>query len=271
MDYFVNLPTWGRMWLLSVAIYGCCKLMTWRSRTVTAPAWKQAGYLLAWPGMDCDEFLRTSPATLVHPTVSEWLFALSKLGLGIGLLWGIVPLIPLTALLIRGWVGMIGLVFVLHFGLFHLLSCGWRQLGIAATPLMNWPVLSTSLADFWGRRWNLAFRDLTHRFLFIPLTPRLGPAGALFTGFFVSGLVHDLVISGPCGAGRGWPTLYFTLQGLGLLVERSRFGRWIGLRRGVTGRLVCLLWVALPSPLLFHSTFVLTVIEPFLRAIGAVR
>lgn len=77
---------------------------------------------------------------------------------------------------------MAGLIFVLHFGSFHLLSCAWRAAGVDARPLMHWPVAATSLADFWGRRWNTAFRDLTHRFLFRPLTRRLGPRAGLAAG-----------------------------------------------------------------------------------------
>ena len=136
-------------------------------------------------------------------------------------------------------------------------------------PIMNWPIVSVSLTEFWGRRWNLAFRDLTHRFLFHPLIGRLGAVPALLVGFFVSGLVHDLVISWPAGGGWGLPTGYFVLQGAGIVVERSRWGRELGLGRGLIGRLYCLLLIGLPSPLLFHPEFLNRVIVPFLAAIGA--
>ena len=41
-------------------------------------------------------------------------------------------------------------------------------------PLMKRPASSVSVGAFWGRRWNTAFRDLAYRFLFRPLTARLG-------------------------------------------------------------------------------------------------
>jgi len=54
--------------------------------------------------------------------------------------------------LVAGWIGLVGLVFILHFGLFHLLSLCWRRTGINATPIMNAPILATSLSGLWGQR-----------------------------------------------------------------------------------------------------------------------
>jgi alginate O-acetyltransferase complex protein AlgI len=165
---------------------------------------------------------------------------------------------------------MAGLAFLLHFGAFHLLSCGWRAAGADAKPLMDWPIRSTSLAEFWGRRWNTAFRDLAHRFVFRPLAARLGPRAGLAAGFLASGLVHDLVISVPAGGGYGGPTAHFALQGLGLLAERSALGRAAGLGRGWRGRAFAALVVVGPAGLLFHPPFVRAVVLPFLDVIGAV-
>jgi D-alanyl-lipoteichoic acid acyltransferase DltB (MBOAT superfamily) len=164
---------------------------------------------------------------------------------------------------------MTGLIFLLHFGTFHLLSCAWRAAGVDAKPLMNWPLLSASVGEFWGRRWNTAFRDLTHRFLFRPLLGWFGPRAGVAAGFLFSGVVHDLVISVPAGGGYGWPTLYFALQGLGLLAERSRFGKSLGLGGGWKGRAFTAGVVAGPACGLFHPPFVLGVVLPFLAAVGA--
>jgi hypothetical protein len=264
-------PPWAVMWTLAAAVFAGCKWLTWsRTPAPGAPAWRQAAYLVAWPGLDAKAFLDSRP--IPHdrrPTPAEWVFAAVKLLLGVALTWGVVRLIPVDAPLLRGWVGMAGLVFLLHFGSFHLLSCAWRAAGVDARPLMNWPVLSEGVSEFWGRRWNTAFRDLTHRFLFRPLATRLGPRAGLAAGFLFSGVVHDLVISVPAGGGYGWPTLYFVVQGVGLLAERSRIGRRLGLGEGWRGRVFAAVVVIGPAFGLFHPPFVLNVVLPFLTAIGA--
>ena len=268
-NLLTSIPPWGTMCGLSVVLYGALKGISWSARTVQSPIWRQAGYLLAWPGMDVDGFLGQTKAVPDLPTAREWGLAFFKLGCGVALLWGVARLVVPQSELLAGWVGMTGIIFVLHFGLFHVLSCAWRWNGVNALPIMNWPIASQSLTEFWGRRWNLAFRDLTHRFLFQPLLRRVGPVGALLIGFLVSGLIHDLVISAPARGGWGLPTLYFTLQGIAILIERSRVGRRIGLGSGLVGRLFCFAILALPCPLLFHSAFVLRVIVPFLHVFGA--
>ena len=115
----------------------------------------------------------------------------------------------------------------------------------------------------------MAFRDITHRHVFGPLTRLWGPRRALLIGFFFSGLIHDLVISVPAGGGYGLPTLFFMLQALGILVSRTTTGKRLGIHRGLRGWLFTLLVVAVPCPLVFHSKFASQVVLPFLETIGA--
>ncbi|MDB5307199.1 MAG: hypothetical protein JWO38_1401 [Gemmataceae bacterium] len=262
-------PPWAVMWALAAAIFAACKWLTWRRTPAPrSPAGRQAAYLLAWPGLDAPAFLDPRPRAR-RPAPAEWAFAAGKMGFGGVLVWGAVPFVPADLPLLRGWVGMAGLIFVLHFGTFHLLSCAWRAAGVDAKPLMNWPIRSASLGEFWGRRWNTAFRDLAHRFLFRPLTRWVGPRAGVAAGFLFSGVIHDLVISVPAGGGYGWPTAYFVLQGLGLVAERSKAGKAIGLGRRWRGRAFTAVVVAGPAYGLFHPPFVLNVVLPFLTAIGA--
>lgn len=267
----IDWPPWVVMCSLAAAVYAGCKWLTWRGTpNPVAPAWRHVAYLFAWPGMDARAFLDPRPLPIDRrPGPGEWVFAAAKTALGAALLWGAVPLVPSHLPILRGWVGMTGLIFLLHFGTFHLLSCVWRSVGVDAKPLMNWPVLATSLSDFWGRRWNTAFRDLTHRFLFRSLAGRVGPRAALATGFLFSGLVHDLVISVPAGGGYGWPTLYFVLQGLGLLAERSKLGQALGLGHGWRGWVFATVVVAGPAYGLFHPPFVVGVVLPLLEVLWA--
>lgn len=263
----VEVGRWVFMWVLSFAIYVGCKWLTWR-RTLQPRATlrRRAGYLLAWPGMDAPAFLDPHVQGR-RPTNREWAFAGSKVLLGLGCLFSLRWL-PADQPLLQAWVGMIGTVLALHFGVFHGFSCAWRMHGVQAKPLMDWPIAATSVSAFWGQRWNTAFRDLTHRFLFKPLARRWGPRWALAMGFLFSGLIHDLVISVPAGGGYGGPTLFFLGQGVALFVERSAVGQRLGLGRGVRGWLFTAVVLLPPVPLLFHRPFLEQVILPFVGALG---
>jgi D-alanyl-lipoteichoic acid acyltransferase DltB (MBOAT superfamily) len=192
------------------------------------------------------------------------------LALGLALFFGAARFAPPEESYLVGWIGMIGLVLILHFGLFHLVSCGWRSLGVDARPLMDRPLNSVSLSEFWGRRWNTAFRDLTHRFLFRPLTPWVGARGGIFGGFVFSGVVHDVVISMPARGGYGGPTLFFTIQAVGMLLERSTLGRRFGLGQGRNGWMFTMAVLVAPVYWLFHPPFVENIVVPFMRALGAI-
>jgi len=268
----LDWPRWAQMWAMAAAVYAGCKWLTWQHAAVRqAPAWKHAAYLLAWPGLDATDFLAERPTaqTVICRSI-EWLAAALRLACGVVLVFAVAPAIPPRHPYVVGWIGMIGLVMMLHFGVFHLLSCAWRRVGLQARPLMNRPLASTSLAEFWGRRWNTAFRDLTYRFLFRPCASWFGPRWGLVAGFLFSGVVHDLVISVPARGGYGGPTFFFAVQGAAMTFERSRVGRRIGLGSGWRGRLFTAAVLVAPVGLLFHRPFVVGIIVPFMHVLGAI-
>jgi D-alanyl-lipoteichoic acid acyltransferase DltB (MBOAT superfamily) len=258
------------MWALSFSIFTSLKWMTWwtaRNRAVSSFG-RSAGYLLAWPGMDAESFLDVDRHAR-RPAPRQWLLASLSTLLGIALLWVIARHVSTEEPLVRGWVGLFGLVFLLHFGSFHLIALFWQAMGVDAEPIMSNPIASQNLSEFWGKRWNLGFRQLAHDFIFRPLHKRIGVASAGLLVFVASGLVHDLVISLPARAGYGLPTGYFVLQGLGVMFERSDQGRQLGLQKGLSGRLFALLITSVPAFWLFHPPFVHGVILPFMYAIRA--
>jgi alginate O-acetyltransferase complex protein AlgI len=161
------------------------------------------------------------------------------------------------------------MILILHFGLFKLASGGWRALRVDAAPIMNRPLRSTSVSEFWGRRWNAAFNDLAVRLIFRPVARRTTVFAATLIAFAASGLIHELVISLPAGAGFGLPTAYFLVQGLGVLAERSPAGKRLRLGSGIAGWVFTIVVVAGPAYWLFHPPFVRQVIVPFMKAIGA--
>ncbi len=262
-ETIVNLPAWVWMWVLAVAIFAVCKTLALANARFGG-GWRRTAFLLAWPGMDANEFLC---GMAKKPAFSEWLAALAKTALGAVLYFGVARCF--THPIATGWIGMTGVIFLLHFGGFHVLSLVWRSVGVCATPIMRQPLAAQSLGEFWGRRWNLAFNELAVRFVFRPCVVKFGVPLAGIAAFVASGVIHELVISLPAGAGWGLPTAYFFAQGLGSTFERSKAGRRLGLRRGWRGR--CFTWLVVASPafFLFHPPFIRNIVIPMMHATGA--
>ena len=251
-----NLPAWLFMWVMAGGLWLALKLYTFPDapRRGLARWW---AYLLAWPGMDAPEFL--GDADVPRPAWRDWSFGAINIGLGTALIYfGARAAHPFSPLL-AGWVAMIGIVLALHFGAFKCLALLWRALGIPATPIMDAPLLSRSLSEFWGRRWNTGFSIPARRYLMEPIARRFGAIAGLLTVFLMSGLVHELVISVPAKAGYGLPTIYFLIQAVALIAERKTNAN----------RLWTFVCVAAPAFILFHPPFVHRVIIPFLKVIGA--
>src|SRR5262249_142378 len=69
---------------------------------------------------------------------------------------------------------LVGFSFILHFGIVHISVAFWRLWGIDARPRFKAPLRSRSLTEFWGRRWNLAFVEMTAIAVYRPLHSILG-------------------------------------------------------------------------------------------------
>jgi alginate O-acetyltransferase complex protein AlgI len=257
---------WIQMWSLAVAIYAGFKWATFATsaRAAQSSLGEAAGYLFLWTGMDADAFLGREETTPTRR--SQWAWALCQTVFGVWLLLYAAPRFLDSFPLGAGWLAMTGVVSVLHFGFSQFLSLVWRSAGVRARHIMDKPLFASSLADFWGRRWNLPFRDLMHRFVFQPLAPRVGGGWATMGVFLVSGLIHDAVISLSARGGWGLPTIYFLIQGVALLVERSRVGRRLGLGRGRPGRVLAAFIILAPAGLLFHPPFIHRVVLPMVEA-----
>jgi hypothetical protein len=265
-----QLPSWAFMWALALAIYAALKWASWwkSAARASAPLWRSAGYLLAWPGMDAESFL-DARRRVPPPGLREWIWAFSKTIAGAVLLGMVARRVPASEPLLRAWIGLIGMVLLAHFGTFHIVALIWQTYGVDAEPIMAAPILSTSLSEFWGKRWNLGFRQLGHELIFQPLHGRIGAGASSFLVFVASGLIHDFVISFPARGGYGLPTAYFLLQGAGVACERSSIGKRLHLRRGARGWLFTALFTAGPAFWLFHPPFLRNVVLPFMRAVGA--
>jgi alginate O-acetyltransferase complex protein AlgI len=129
-----------------------------------------------------------------------------------------------------------------------------RCAGLRVGRICPSPWLSDTLAEFWGRRWNMAFHHPMREKVYLPLARRWGGTAAAIAVFAVSGLLHELVISLPAGGGWGLPTLYFAIHGGLMLLERRG---WLP-----KSRLATAAFVLLPAPILFHPPFIENVVLP---------
>jgi alginate O-acetyltransferase complex protein AlgI len=260
-----RLPPWIFMWLLAGSVFTGCKWLVLQDavrRGKNAPMRRKAAFMLGWPGMDAEAFLRVGVPVNAAPR--EWSFAFGKAIFGALLYWEVARLAG--GGLLSAWIGMIGIIFILHFGSFHILALAWQSAGVPAEPLMNNPAAAVSVSEFWSRRWNVAFNQIAERFVFRPLSRRWGIIPASTCAFAVSGLIHDIVISVPALGGYGLPTIYFLFQAVGVCFERSDLGSRMGLRCGFKGRLFAIAVTASPAVLLFHPPFARQIILPMMSA-----
>jgi hypothetical protein len=96
--------------------------------------------------------------------------------------------------------------------------------GIGLPRLHDDPILSRTLREFWGRRWNLSVRCMLHEHCFLPLVTRFGISIAVMGTFVASSLIHfwlAFAAVGTCLAAS--MASYFLVQGALVLLE-SRLG-----------------------------------------------
>jgi hypothetical protein len=157
---------------------------------------------------------------------------------------------------------LIGLSLILHFGILNLTTAAWRAFGVDAPELFRSPYKSTSLKEFWGRRWNIAFSEMTASIAYRPLKRKVGIQTAVILSFLLSGLLHEIAISFPVEAGYGLPMTYFAIHAGAMQLEsRSSVVQRI-IRHEVLGHFWVITLLIAPMPLLFHSDFIQDVLIP---------
>ncbi len=148
-----------------------------------------------------------------------------------------------------------------HFGALRLLTAFWRLCGFPVRPLFRNPLVSRGLADFWSARWNISFSQMMARAVRRPLVGRLGQKGSILAVFVASGLLHELAITLPVQSGHGRPFIYFLLHGVVVLIEKDTWPVWLK-------KIITLLLVVVPLPLLFPEKFTQEIILPCLTLAG---
>ncbi len=120
-----KVSPWVLMWLLTVAIFYSFKCLSWTSSHLPRSTWaRRLGFWFAWPGMDAARFLNVERlADAQRPTRDEWVRSVGMIVFGAVIFYLGVRLIGTGNDYIAAWCGMFGLLFALHFGAIHLISC----------------------------------------------------------------------------------------------------------------------------------------------------
>ncbi|KAI3850530.1 hypothetical protein MKX03_003966 [Papaver bracteatum] len=116
---------------------------------------------------------------------------------------------------------------------FTLLAVGVttaKLLNLKTEPVFNEPYISTSLQDFWGRRWNLMVSNILRIAVYQPVR-KWGQLPALIATFVVSGVMHEIIFFYLMRVNPTWEvTSFFVLHGfcVGLenKVKKLVGGRW---------------------------------------------
>lgn len=158
---------------------------------------------------------------------------------------------------------LIGCSLILHFGLLGISAGVWRLRGVPTLLLFNEPARALSLTEFWSKRWNLAFSEMTAIAVYRPLKRKIGQGPALLAAFLFSGLLHELALSVPVNSGYGLPTTYFLLHGCLVILEKKMTDGGIAfLKNRITAKVWLFFWLVAPAPLLFHDAFIKQVLWP---------
>jgi Membrane bound O-acyl transferase family len=223
------------------------------------------GFAVLWPGMRPGPFSRRANSPLPgFELLFLGGFARILTGLGLVIAARLAWVLTSSRLLATPPL-LFGISLIVHFGVFDVATAAWRRLGMDCQQLFRGPLRSTNLREFWGRRWNLAFSEMTAIAIYQPLVRVAGRGPALAASFLGSGLLHELAISVPVRAGYGLPLAYFILHGVLMSVE-ARLAKakcpidrvpWVG-------RVWTLAWLLLPLPILFHRPFLSGVAWPLI-------
>jgi alginate O-acetyltransferase complex protein AlgI len=274
---FLNIHPAIRMLALIATTFTGMKVVavtvSYKTKVLTLTFLQWIVFATAWAGMRAEPFETLGTKPLPGAWHMIW-FGLSRIVLGIlfillaryvarlplydGILYGLQT-VSLTMLL------LVGLSLVLHFGLLSISAGVWRLNGVNTYYLFKKPATALSLTEFWSKRWNIAFSEMTSIAIFRPLKPRLGVPMALVAAFIFSGLLHELALSLPVYSGYGLPTLYFVIHAFVVLFEKFLVTRQIAfLKNKVLARLWVFFWLVIPIPLLFHMSFLKHIVYPIL-------
>jgi len=279
----IGEPSGTRMLVIIAALLWAMKSVVTVESGVRFPFTRWLSFAVGWFGMRPSLFKEKDKSQSASNSLeSKSFFVKGSLRIAIGaVLMGAAAFIwyrlPFAIETWNVWVStacmLLGFSFLVHFGLFNLLVGFWRSKGVRCDSLFKAPLYSATLVEFWGRRWNLAFSEMTTLAVFRPVKKLLsgsayGKTIAMVSAFVFSGLLHELAISVPVRAGFGLPLLYFLLHGVAMMLEVQFAKAGFDLsNRPVLGRIWTTGWLLLPLPILFHRPFLEGCVWPIIGVV----
>ncbi|KAK7305183.1 hypothetical protein VNO77_43084 [Canavalia gladiata] len=140
--------------------------------------------------------------------------------------------------------------------------------GYDIEPQFNEPYLSTSLQDFWGRRWNLMVTRILRPTVYHPVRrmsahfvgPVSATSAAMLSVFLVSGLMHEIIYYYAIRSPPTWEvTWFFVLHGactvVEMMVKKVMLRRGWRLPRAVSTPLVLVFLIVTARWLFFPHLF----------------
>ena len=89
---------------------------------------------------------------------------------------------------------------------------------------LNWVLFSSSVAEFWSKRYNLVISEFLRRNVYQPAVDRsMSRERALLLSFFVSGVLHSYVAHCAWGKGKLSALAFFMTHAAAILAERAIF------------------------------------------------
>lgn len=171
--------------------------------------------------------------------------------------WGIVRVAPELdgpAYWLVRWSFGVGFCYAVIETLQSILLIAYGLGGIGLPRINDAPIRSTTLAEFWGRRWNRVVAGWLRDYLFLHFARRRQVTRGVCVAFAGSTILHFWIAWVPLDVEAGLMMgSFFVVHGLALVLER-RLGvdRWTRARQ----RAWTIAWLLLSSPLF---------VEPALR------
>jgi len=216
-------PEWRITAYYAIALCGIIVL----AKAVSLSLWnalsrEKAKFFLFAPALSSDTWLRLRCLTLEDVRA----LALS-LSVAVPLMAGAFAWFPVVTTPCPWWLRsyLSVIPFWLLVETIDLVSkLSWAPFRRSIPSLNDRPWRSRTLAEFWGRRWNRLFGDWFRQVCFRPFSRR--PTAAVIIAFTVSALVHEALVSVPFwvvydGNRFGWMLGYFSVQAVGIVIERQ--------------------------------------------------